>query len=82
MPIRASAPEGRRSRGVPVPFRFHRPPLVEAKAAASVSATNFKGLHRLREQCGTDFLSGIFLYDGHTALSFGAGLWAVAVSGL
>lgn len=55
---------------------------IEVKAAASVNAADFKGLRRLREQCGTDFLSGILLYDGPTALSFGEGLWAVPVSWL
>lgn len=53
---------------------------IEVKAAASVNAADFKGLRRLRELCGSDFLSGILLYDGPTALSFSEGLWAVPVS--
>lgn len=55
---------------------------IEVKAAASVNAADFKGLRRLREHCGTDFLSGIVLYDGPAALPFGEGLWAVPVSWL
>jgi len=53
---------------------------IEVKAAASVNAADFRGLRRLREQCGADFLTGILLYDGETALSFGEGLWAVPVN--
>ncbi len=55
---------------------------IEVKAAATVNAADFKGLRRLREQCGSDFLSGILLYDGHAALPFGADLWAVPASWL
>ena len=50
---------------------------IEVKAAASVNAADFKGLRRLRDQCGSAFISGIVVYDGEAALPFGDGLWAV-----
>jgi len=50
---------------------------IEVKAAASVSAADFKGLRRLRDLCGGDFITGIVLYDGEQALPFGDRLWAV-----
>jgi len=50
---------------------------IEVKAAASVNAADFKGLRRLRDQCGRAFISGIVLYDGEAVLPFGEGLWAV-----
>lgn len=53
---------------------------IEVKAAASVNAADFKGLRRLREACGTGFLTGLVLYDGSQCLSFGDGLWAVPLA--
>jgi len=58
------------------------PPLrevigVAVKATASVNSGDFKGLHKLRELVGAPFVTGIVLYDGTQALSFGEGLWAV-----
>jgi uncharacterized protein len=50
---------------------------IEVKAAATVLASDFKGLKRLRDQCRSDFVSGIVLYDGNRCLSFGEGLWAI-----
>jgi len=50
---------------------------IEVKAAATVTSADFKGLRRLRDQCGKAFVSGIVLYDGVEALPFGEGLWAV-----
>lgn len=50
---------------------------IEVKAAASVNSGDFKGLRKLRELVGPHFVTGIVLYDGTKALSFGAGLWAV-----
>ena len=55
---------------------------VEVKAAATVQAQDFKGLRKLQEQTGADFVSGIVLYDGPQALPFGAGLWAVPLGAL
>jgi predicted AAA+ superfamily ATPase len=50
---------------------------IEVKAAASVAASDFKGLRQLRKQTGSAFITGIVLYNGDHALSFGDGLWAV-----
>lgn len=55
---------------------------IEVKAAATVQASDFKGLKKLRSLAGTAFTTGIVLYDGTQALSFGSGLWAVPLSAL
>ena len=55
---------------------------IEVKAAASVNSGDFKGLRRLRELVGVPFVTGIVLYDGALALSFGDGLWAVPLNRL
>ena len=43
---------------------------------------DFKGLRRLREIVGPQFVTGIVLYDGIHALPFGEGLWAVPLNQL
>lgn len=55
---------------------------IEVKAAATVSAADFKGLRRLKEHTGRDFIAGIVLYDGDKALPFGEGMWAVPLAAL
>lgn len=55
---------------------------IEVKAAATVSGTDFRGLRRLKDQVGEDFVAGVVLYDGDKALSFGDGLWAVPLAAL
>jgi len=55
---------------------------IEVKAAASVHASDFKGLRKLQEAAGSQFVTGIVLYDGDKALSFGDGLWAVPLDRL
>lgn len=50
---------------------------IEVKASATVTSSDFKGLRRLRSLCGGAFVTGIVLYDGTDALSFGDNLWAV-----
>lgn len=50
--------------------------------AASVQSVDFKGLRRLREIVGAQFVTGIVLYDGTHALPFGEGLWAVPLARL
>jgi len=50
---------------------------IEVKSAATVTSADFKGLRRLRNQCGESFVSGIVLYDGMDVVPFGDGLWAV-----
>lgn len=55
---------------------------IEVKAAATVSSADFKGLRRLKEHTGNDFIAGIVLYDGDKALPFGEGMWAVPLAAL
>jgi uncharacterized protein len=55
---------------------------IEVKAAATVSTVDFKGLRRLKEHTGKDFIAGIVLYDGDKALPFGECMWAVPLAAL
>lgn len=54
---------------------------IEVKAAATVNASDGRGLHRLAEQAKGDFQSGILLYDGDAVLPLGkSGFLAVPLS--
>jgi hypothetical protein len=55
---------------------------IEVKASATVNAGDFKGLKKLQSLAGDSFTSGLVLYAGHQALSFGKGLWAVPLAAL
>lgn len=55
---------------------------VEVKAAATVTAADFRGLRRLREAAGHRFTGGVVLYDGETAMTFGEGLSALPIRSL
>jgi len=55
---------------------------IEVKAAATVLSQDFKGLRKLQAQTGSDFITGIVLYDGSRALPFGNGLWAIPFASL
>lgn len=55
---------------------------LEVKASATVLASDFKGLRKLRQLAGNEFISGILLYDGEQALSFGDGMWSVPLGSL
>lgn len=55
---------------------------IEVKASATVQMSDFKGLRKLRELAGAQFVTGIVLYDGIQALSFDDGLWAVPLDRL
>lgn len=55
---------------------------IEVKAAATVSAADFKGLRRLQDLTGSQFMTGLVLYDGTVPLPFGDRLWAVPLSWL
>lgn len=50
---------------------------VEVKAAATVTAADFRGLRKLRDTTDKRFAAGVVLYDGDTCASFGNGLYAV-----
>ena len=53
---------------------------IEVKAAATVMTSDFKGLRKLAQACGSAFQAGIVLYDGETTVPFGRRLFAVPVS--
>ena len=53
---------------------------VEVKAAATVSAADFKGLKRLAAAAANDFKLGVVLYDGDRIVSFGGRQFAAPLS--
>ena len=55
---------------------------IEVKAAATVTAGDFSGLHRLAAGAGEKFVSGLVLYDGDRTVPFGECIAAVPVSAL
>jgi predicted AAA+ superfamily ATPase len=55
---------------------------IEVKAAASVTAADFRGLRKLRAAARDRFAAGALLYDGETSASFGDGLFAVPIRAL
>jgi len=52
---------------------------VEVKAAATVTAADFRGLRKLKEATGRRFVAGVVLYDGETSVSFGDRMYAVTL---
>lgn len=55
---------------------------VEVKAAATVKASDLRGLRKLAGLAGAQFKAGVLLYDGTEAFPLGDGLWAVPLSTL
>jgi uncharacterized protein len=55
---------------------------VEAKAAATVTASDARGLLLLRDKLGARFKTGIIVYSGEHTLPIGERIWAVPISGL
>jgi predicted AAA+ superfamily ATPase len=55
---------------------------VEVKAAATVTAADFRGLRKLKEAARRRFAAGVVLYDGEASASFGDGLFAVPIRAL
>jgi uncharacterized protein len=55
---------------------------IEVKAASTVRSDDFKGLRRLADKLGDDFLLGVVFYTGDTTLPFGPKLRAMPVSAL
>ena len=53
---------------------------IEIKASATVAATDFKGLRKLKDAVGNRFVAGVVLYDGESIATFGDGLFAVPIS--
>jgi len=52
---------------------------IEVKAAATVTAADFRGLRKLRDATGERFCAGVVLYDGEMTVSFGDRLFAVPI---
>ncbi len=50
---------------------------VEVKAAASVTEGDFRGLRKLRDVAGRQFIAGVVLYDGAATVRFDKDLFAV-----
>lgn len=55
---------------------------VEVKAAATVKESDLRGLKRLANVAGKQFMLGVILYDGSETLPLGEGLWAAPLSSL
>lgn len=55
---------------------------VEIKAAATVTAGDFRGLCKLKESTGKRFAAGVVLYDGEATVPFGERLFAVPIRSL
>ncbi len=55
---------------------------VEVKAAATVTANDFRGLRKLKESTGERFAGGVVLYDGEVTATFGDKLFAVPIRNL
>ena len=55
---------------------------IEVKAASTVGPDDFRGLRRLADRLGDDFIAGIVLYAGTSTLPFGNKLRAMPVSAL
>ncbi|MEV0713339.1 ATP-binding protein [Asanoa sp. NPDC050611] len=55
---------------------------IEVKAASTVGPDDFRGLRRLADRLGDDFVAGVVLYTGTATLPFGDKLRAMPVSAL
>lgn len=55
---------------------------IEVKAASTVGPDDFRGLRRLGDRLGDDFIAGIVLYTGTSTLPFGDRLRAMPASAL
>ena len=55
---------------------------VEVKAAATVTAADFRGLRKLKEAAGKRFACGVVLYDGEMSAGFGDAMYAVPIRAL
>lgn len=60
----------------------HQVAGVEVKAAATVTAADFRGLRKLKDAAGKRFAGGVVVYDGETSASFGEQLHAVPLHAL
>jgi len=53
---------------------------LEIKAAATVSAGDFRGLRKLSEALGQNFKLGLVLYDSENTVPFGDNMFAAPIS--
>lgn len=53
---------------------------IEVKAAATVTAADFKGIRKLADATGKAFRAGMVLYDGDRVVGFGERLYAAPLS--
>ena len=53
---------------------------IEIKASATVAASDFSGMKKLADACGSKFAYGVVLYDGETVVPFGSKLVAAPLS--
>ena len=53
---------------------------IKIKASATVTASDFKGLNKLKDAVGDQFAAGVMFYDGENIVPFGERLFAVPVS--
>ena len=52
---------------------------IEVKAAATVTAADFRGMRKLKDAAGKRFKAGVVLYDGEATVPFGDSLYAVPI---
>ena len=52
---------------------------IEVKAAATVREADFRGLRKLSQAAGDQFVCGVVLYDGELGVGFGEGFFAVPI---
>ena len=55
---------------------------VEVKASGTVTASDFRGLRKLRDAAGARFRGGVVLYDGEVSVPFGDRMHAVPLRAL
>jgi predicted AAA+ superfamily ATPase len=55
---------------------------IEAKSAATATASDTHGLRLLRDKLGTRFKAGVVVYSGEHTLPLGERIWAMPISGL
>ena len=55
---------------------------VEVKASATVTVKDFRGMQKLREAAGKNFVAGVVLSDGEITASFGDRFFAVPIRAL
>ncbi|MFO0774595.1 MAG: ATP-binding protein [Nitrospiraceae bacterium] len=52
---------------------------VEVKVSATVTASDFRGLRKLRAMAGKRCRAGVIIYDGETSVGFGDGMYAIPI---